>query len=111
MTEVVRHRGPDDDGFWFEAGLGLGMRRLSIIDLQGGKQPITNEDGTVVVVFNGEVYNYRTLRAELETTGNRFRSQSDTETIVHAYEEDGVVLSSACVGCSLLPSGIAGGSD
>jgi asparagine synthase (glutamine-hydrolysing) len=86
MCDVIRHRGPDDEGVHSEAGVGLGMRRLSIIDLSTGHQPIHNEDGTVWVVFNGEIYNYRQLRAELESLGHRFYTSSDTETIVHAYE-------------------------
>jgi asparagine synthase (glutamine-hydrolysing) len=89
MTDIIRHRGPDDDGHWFGDSAGLGMRRLSIIDLQGGKQPITNEDGSVIAVFNGEIYNYQRLRQELEATGHQFATDSDTETIVHAYEDDG----------------------
>ena len=89
MCDVMRHRGPDDDGVHVEAGVGLGMRRLSIIDLAGGHQPIHNEDRTVWVVFNGEIYNYRELRDELETSGHRFYTSSDTETIVHGYEEWG----------------------
>jgi asparagine synthase (glutamine-hydrolysing) len=90
MTDIIRHRGPDDDGHWLGDGVGLGMRRLSIIDVQGGKQPITNEDGSVIVVFNGEIYNYQQLRRELEATGHQFATNSDTETIVHAYEQDGL---------------------
>src|SRR5262245_50991104 len=90
MTDIIHHRGPDDDGHWLGDAVGLGMRRLSIIDLSGGKQPITNEDGSVIVVFNGEIYNYQTLRQELEAAGHRFTTNSDTETIVHAYEEDGL---------------------
>jgi asparagine synthase (glutamine-hydrolysing) len=89
MTDIIRHRGPDDDGHWLGDGAGLGMRRLSIIDVQGGKQPITNEDGSVIAVFNGEIYNYQRLRQELEAAGHRFATNSDTETIVHAYEDDG----------------------
>src|SRR5215831_19829142 len=85
MTDIIRHRGPDDDGHWLGDNAGLGMRRLSIIDVQGGKQPIASEDGSVVVVFNGEIYNYPRLRRELEATGHQFRTNSDTETIVHAY--------------------------
>lgn len=92
MTDIIRHRGPDDDGHWLDDDVGLGMRRLSIIDVQGGKQPIANEDGSVVVVFNGEIYNYQQLRRELEATGHRFVTSSDTETIVHAYEEDGLAF-------------------
>ena len=89
MCEVIRHRGPDDEGIHVEPGAGLGMRRLSIIDLSGGRQPIHNETGTIWVVFNGEIYNYRELRAELEAHGHRFSTSSDTETIVHAYEQWG----------------------
>ena len=89
MCEVIRHRGPDDEGLHVETGVGLGMRRLSIIDLSTGHQPIHNEDETVWLVFNGEIYNYRDLRAELERQGHRFYTSSDTETIVHAYEQWG----------------------
>ena len=89
MCEVIRHRGPDDEGIHVEPGLGLGMRRLSIIDLAGGRQPIHNETSTVWVVFNGEIYNYQELRADLEARGHRFSTSSDTESIVHAYEEWG----------------------
>jgi asparagine synthase (glutamine-hydrolysing) len=89
MCDVMRHRGPDDEGFHVAAGVGLGMRRLSIIDLSTGHQPIHNEDGTVWVVFNGEIYNYRELRQALEDAGHRFYTSSDTETIVHGYEEWG----------------------
>jgi asparagine synthase (glutamine-hydrolysing) len=89
MCDVIRHRGPDDEGVHVEPGVGLGMRRLSIIDLSTGHQPIHNEDRTVWVVFNGEIYNYRELRRELESAGHRFYTSSDTETIVHAYEEWG----------------------
>jgi asparagine synthase (glutamine-hydrolysing) len=89
MCEVIRHRGPDDEGIHVAPGIGLGMRRLSIIDLAGGRQPIHNESRTVWVVFNGEIYNYQELRTELETSGHRFYTSSDTETIVHAYEEWG----------------------
>ena len=86
MCDVIRHRGPDDDGVFVGDGAGLGMRRLSIIDLAGGHQPIQNEDGSVRVVFNGEIYNYRELRAELIARGHVFSTDTDTETIVHAYE-------------------------
>ncbi|HVL69550.1 MAG TPA: asparagine synthase (glutamine-hydrolyzing) [Vicinamibacterales bacterium] len=89
MCDVIRHRGPDDEGIHVEAGVGLGMRRLSIIDLSTGHQPIHNEDESVWLVFNGEIYNYRELRRDLEARGHRFYTSSDTETIVHAYEEWG----------------------
>ena len=90
MTAAMTHRGPDDDGFHVDGPVGLGVRRLSIIDIEGGAQPIGNEDGTVTVVQNGEIYNYRELRTELEGHGHVFRTRSDTETIVHAYEQWGV---------------------
>ena len=89
MCDVMRHRGPDDEGFHVEPGVALGMRRLSIIDLSTGNQPIHNEDRAISVVFNGEIYNYRELRQELEDSGHRFYTSSDTETIVHGYEEWG----------------------
>ena len=89
MCDVVRHRGPDDQGWYVKGNVGIGMRRLSIIDLTTGHQPIGNEDGSVWIVFNGEIYNYQDLRAELETKGHKFRTNSDTEAIVHAYEEYG----------------------
>src|SRR5919204_4606745 len=89
MCDVIRHRGPDDEGVWIDEGVALGMRRLSIIDLSTGHQPIHNEDRTVWIVFNGEVYNFRQLRRELEAAGHRFYTGTDTETIVHAYEQWG----------------------
>jgi asparagine synthase (glutamine-hydrolysing) len=89
MCDVIRHRGPDDDGFFRQDGVALGMRRLSIIDLAGGAQPISGEDGSVSIVFNGEIYNFQELRPELEKRGHTFKTHSDTETIVHAYEEFG----------------------
>jgi len=90
MTEAIRHRGPDDDGFLVDGSLALGMRRLSIIDIAGGHQPMANEDRTVQLVFNGEIYNHRALRADLESRGHRFRTRSDTEVIVHGYEDHGL---------------------
>lgn len=89
MGASIAHRGPDAEGFWAEPGIGLVHRRLSIIDLGGGDQPIGNEDGSVQVVFNGEIYNYQKLRAALEARGHRFRTHSDTEVLVHLYEEHG----------------------
>jgi asparagine synthase (glutamine-hydrolysing) len=89
MTERIRHRGPDGDGFFASGGIGLGNRRLSIIDLEGGWQPQANETGSVQVVFNGEIYNFIELRAELEQKGHIFKTRSDTEVIVHGYEEWG----------------------
>jgi asparagine synthase (glutamine-hydrolysing) len=94
MTAALRHRGPDDEGFYLAptesaTAVGLGFRRLSIIDLPSGNQPISNEDGTVLVVFNGEIYNFRELRTELEARGHRFSTNADTEVIVHLYEDLG----------------------
>jgi asparagine synthase (glutamine-hydrolysing) len=89
MCDVIRHRGPDDQGVFLADGVALGMRRLSIIDLSTGHQPIHNEDRTIWVVFNGEIYNFRELRDELTTAGHSFYTASDTEVIVHAYEEWG----------------------
>jgi asparagine synthase (glutamine-hydrolysing) len=89
MGDALAHRGPDAEGFWAEPGVGLVHRRLSIIDLAGGDQPIGNEDGTIQVVFNGEIYNFHELRAGLEARGHRFRTRSDTEVLVHLYEEEG----------------------
>src|SRR3979411_1447755 len=89
MMEAIRHRGPDEDGLLVAPSAALGMRRLSIIDLPGGHQPVFNEAGNVAVVYNGEIYNFRQLRATLEARGHVFRTNSDTEVIVHAYEEWG----------------------
>jgi asparagine synthase (glutamine-hydrolysing) len=89
MTDVIAYRGPDDSGTYVSGGVALGMRRLSIIDLERGRQPIYNEDRTVHLVFNGELYNYRALRAQLEREGHAFQTNSDTEVVVHAYEEWG----------------------
>lgn len=90
MMDTLVHRGPDDDGMYVEQKAVLGHRRLSIIGLNAGKQPICNEDGTVWVVYNGEIYNFPELRAELETRGHTFKTDTDTEVIVHLYEESGV---------------------
>jgi asparagine synthase (glutamine-hydrolysing) len=89
MCQAIVHRGPDDEGIFVKAGVGLGMRRLSIIDLAGGHQPIFNEDRSVWMVFNGEIYNFPDLRRELEQRGHRFSTETDTEVIVHLYEEHG----------------------
>jgi asparagine synthase (glutamine-hydrolysing) len=89
MNEQIHHRGPDSDGFFVGQTVGLAMRRLAIIDVAGGQQPITNEDGTIQLVYNGEIYNFHELRDELERYGHRFATNSDTETVVHAYEQWG----------------------
>jgi asparagine synthase (glutamine-hydrolysing) len=89
MIEVLHHRGPDDTGFFSDKGVGLANARLSIIDIEGGHQPIRNEDGSVTVTYNGEIYNYRQLREELQRLGHKFTTQSDTEVIVHGYEQYG----------------------
>ena len=93
MTRAIRHRGPDGSGSYLSGPVGLGHRRLSIIDLAGGAQPISNEDETIQIVFNGEIYNFIELRAELLAKGHVFKTESDTEVIVHAYEQWG----EACV--------------
>ena len=100
MTSVLSHRGPDDEGVYINAqhaaisshvNVGLGHRRLSIIDLSAaGRQPMSNEDKSIWIVFNGEIYNFQSLRAELESKGHRFHSHTDTEAIIHLYEEEGI---------------------
>src|SRR3990172_590389 len=89
MCRVVTHRGPDDEGYYLKNNVGLGMRRLSIVDLQTGSQPIYNEDNSVAIVFNGEIYNQSALKDMLIPKGHSFYTKSDTEAIVHAYEEFG----------------------
>src|SRR5579884_1549638 len=89
MRDVMDYRGPDDAGLYVDACAALAHRRLSIVDLSTGQQPLSNEDGTIWVSFNGEIYNHRDARADLEAAGHRYRSRSDTETIVHAYEQWG----------------------
>lgn len=89
MCEAIYHRGPDSAGYFVAPGIAMGMRRLSIIDVSGGQQPICNEDGTVTVVFNGEIYNHHELRARLQRAGHRFSTHCDTEVLVHLYEEGG----------------------
>ena len=89
MCDAIRHRGPDDDGYFVDGAVGIGMRRLSIVDVAGGHQPMTNEDGTVHIVYNGEIYNHADYREELEARGHRYRTHCDTETILHLYEEHG----------------------
>src|ERR1035438_4455524 len=90
MARTMRHRGPDDEGYHSGPGIGLGFQRLSIIDLSGGHQPMSNREGTLWLAFNGEIYNFRQLRKELEDTGRHpFRTQSDSEVILHLYQEYG----------------------
>lgn len=89
MTTIIAHRGPDDRGVYLNGGIALGFARLSIIDLDGGRQPMSNETGDIWIVFNGEIWNYKALRAELLAKGHIFRTNSDTESIIHAYEEYG----------------------
>jgi len=90
MTELLSHRGPDEQGYYWDAGTGLGHRRLSVIDVAGGRQPLSNEDGTIWISYNGEVYNFPELKESLLRSGHRFRTDTDTEVIVHLYEEYGV---------------------
>ncbi|MGB9083716.1 MAG: asparagine synthase (glutamine-hydrolyzing) [Terriglobales bacterium] len=89
MCRAITHRGPDDEGFYTDGAVGIGMRRLSIVDVAGGHQPISNEDGTLWIVFNGEIYNHLALREQLIARGHRYSTHSDTETIVHLFEEYG----------------------
>src|SRR5262249_6640760 len=93
MCDAMVHRGPNDAGYYVGSDVALGMRRLSIIDLDGGHQPVRNEDASVWVVFNGEIYNFKSLRTILERQGHHFYTQTDTEVIVHLYEQYGA----ACV--------------
>ncbi|NIP26553.1 MAG: asparagine synthetase B, partial [Phycisphaerae bacterium] len=86
---TLTHRGPDDEGYYVNAKIGLAMRRLSIIDLAGGHQPISNEDQSIWLIFNGEIYNYRELRLDLLQKGHTFSTNSDSEVIIHAYETYG----------------------
>ena len=92
MGRTIIHRGPDDDGLYSDGPCAIGMRRLSIIDLAGGHQPLSNEDGSLWLVANGEIYNFRELRADLEARGHRFKTGSDCETILHLYEEYGLAF-------------------
>src|SRR6266849_3228459 len=89
MARSIIHRGPDDEGYFFSGSLGLGFRRLSIIDLSGGHQPMSDAEETVWVILNGEIYNFKELRAELRKKGHHFRTNSDTEVIIHGYKEWG----------------------
>src|SRR5687767_9269804 len=90
MNAAIAHRGPDDDGFFIDGEVALAMRRLSIIDVAGGKQPIHNAEKTKWIVFNGEIYNFQEVRDDLEKRGHRFYTKSDTETVIHLYDEYGV---------------------
>ena len=98
MCDAIKHRGPDADGYHVADGVALGMRRLSVIDIGGGQQPIYNEDKSIVVVFNGEIYNHHALRETLEADGHRFQTNSDTEVLVHLYEDFGVEMVSQLQG-------------
>src|SRR5688500_19121665 len=89
MLQSIFHRGPDEEGVYFDGDLAMGMRRLSIIDLSGGQQPMYNEDGSLAIVFNGEIYNFRELERDLIQRGHIFKTACDTEVIVHLYEEVG----------------------
>src|SRR5262245_59962892 len=89
MAQAMVHRGPDDDGFYLDDHVALGFRRLAIIDVAGGHQPLTNEDRSLMLVFNGEIYNHAPLRRRLESRGHAFRTGSDGEVILHLYEEEG----------------------
>src|SRR6185369_14175865 len=93
MRDVLAHRGPDDTGIFLDGRVGLGHRRLSIVDVAAGHQPMTNEDGSLQIIFNGEIYNHADFRKELEGRGHVYQTHCDTETILHLYEEHGA----ACV--------------
>ena len=109
MSDALVHRGPDADGFYVKGPVALGSRRLSIIDVEGGRMPISNEDGTIWIVYNGEVYNFPRLRRELAARGHVFATQTDTETIVHLYEERGEDFAGISTACSRSPSGMSAG--
>ena len=98
MRESLRHRGPDDSGLYVQGRLGFGFRRLSVIDVEGGHQPMIDDETGVSLVFNGEVYNYRELREELETLGHRFKTKSDTEVVLKSYCEWGIEAVNRFVG-------------
>ena len=98
MKRAIWHRGPDEEGSFVDERAAIGMQRLAIIDLAGGRQPMANEDGTIWIVFNGEIYNYPRLRPQLERKGHRFATDSDTEAILHLYEELGDECPSALEG-------------
>ncbi len=89
MRDAVAHRGPDGEGLWIDGHVGLGHRRLAIVDIEGGAQPMTNEDESIWLSYNGEIYNHASLRSRLQARGHRYRTRSDTEAILHLYEEYG----------------------
>src|SRR5512138_2283125 len=89
MRDVLRHRGPDGEGLWIEGPVGLGHRRLAIVDVAGGLQPMSSDDGQAWVVYNGEIYNHARIRARLEARGHRYRTRSDTESLLHLWQEHG----------------------
>ena len=102
MRDVLVHRGPDEAGLYIDEHAGLAHRRLSIVDLASGQQPLSNEDGTVWVVFNGEIYNHAEVRPELETAGHRYKTRCDTETIVHALSRKSRSSKSVSIGLMAL---------
>ena len=106
MRDTLRHRGPDDEGLWVGTNEALGSRRLSIVDLDGGRMPISNESGDVCVTYNGELYNHLELRRELESLGHVYKTQSDAETVIHAYEEWGRTRGNVSMACSPLQCGM-----
>ncbi len=95
MRDTLAHRGPDDCGLFIEQGIGLGHRRLSIVDVAGGHQPMASDDGSLQMVYNGEVYNHLDIRAELERRGHAYRTRCDTETVLRLYQEDGTAITRA----------------
>src|SRR5215472_1392981 len=111
MSNTLLHRGPDDQGNFLAGPVALGFRRLSIVDLAGGHHPMANEDGTIWIVFNGEIYNHRELRPALEQRGHRYATNSDTETILHLYEEYSSIVFIIYAECLRLRSGTRGGRN
>src|SRR5882724_2133847 len=105
MCDAIRHRGPDEDGFYFKGPAGLGMRRLSIIDLKGGQQPIHNQERTAWIVFNGEIYNYRELREKLGKPGEPFTLTTNPKPIIHASDVMAAIVPGICAACLLSQSG------
>jgi glutamine phosphoribosylpyrophosphate amidotransferase len=108
MVRTLNHRGPDDEGSVLLPGVGLAMRRLAIVDIAGGQQPFANEDGSLQLVANGEIYNFQEVKRELVARGHQFRSQSDVEVLVHAYEEYGESFLQRIRGMFALRSGTTG---